>query len=48
MRSVFLGDEYEKSLEQKLRDIDEAANYLKDQAEICHQYSSKRDSHFRE
>ncbi|KAF8249984.1 hypothetical protein K440DRAFT_659956 [Wilcoxina mikolae CBS 423.85] len=46
VKSVFLGAEYEKSLEEKLGDIDKAANYLIHQAEICHQHSSKIESHF--
>jgi hypothetical protein len=48
MSSVFLGDQYEKNLEQKLGDIDKAADYLIGQGEICHQYSSKMNSHIRE
>ncbi|KAA8904873.1 hypothetical protein FN846DRAFT_951720 [Sphaerosporella brunnea] len=43
-KSVFLGDEYERSLGEKLGEIDKAATYLLRQADICHQKSSKRDS----
>jgi hypothetical protein len=48
VKSAFLGDEYKKPLEEKLKDIDEAASDLKDQAELCHQISSKIESQFRE